>query len=118
MVKWVGQKGPPPGLKRSKCTSGPIGLSHLSAKNLLTEHLHTGCGICFGSLFKSLRLEKRPKTYAAPCSKDIRYLEHIDSPPKDLNVDGDKSFESLPLYQSSVSVLPAKFKFLEFIDML
>ena len=27
----------------------------------------TGCGICFGPLFKSLRLEKRPKTYGAPC---------------------------------------------------
>ena len=28
-----------------------------------------GWGICFGSLFKSLRLEKRPKAYAPPCNQ-------------------------------------------------
>ena len=28
---------------------------------------NTGWGICFGSLFKSLRLEKRPITYVPPC---------------------------------------------------
>ena len=31
----------------------------------------TGCGICFRLLFKSLRLEKQPKTYAAPCTNQI-----------------------------------------------
>ena len=32
------------------------------------QNVSTGCVICFGSLLKSLRLEKRPKTYAPPCN--------------------------------------------------
>ena len=48
--------------------SGSLVLLILMLKSCqLLPDSDAGCGICFGPLFKSLRLEKWAKTYAAPC---------------------------------------------------
>ena len=45
----------------------PLHEALFAKSNKVLKKYYTGCGICFGPLLNSLRLEKRPKTYAAPC---------------------------------------------------
>ena len=44
--------------------------------NVLCFYVGTGCAICFGPLFKSLRLEKRPKHPWAREDLSLKIDEH------------------------------------------